>query len=151
MPAAIGHIPRAAAAGRCFGLLTALCFALWPLGRAARIPGAALFRDLIVPEHSRPHAWVIAVNALVAAGLVGVTVASAADRRFALYFCVAALATLGCSGWRRRWSCALARLAPVSRMALDPAGRRQSLPARRADSLLLLRSGWACRRWPRSR
>ncbi len=35
--------PLALAAG--FGLLTAGAFVLWPLGRAARIPGAALFRD----------------------------------------------------------------------------------------------------------
>ena len=94
VPPAIGLYPGPLLLAACFGLLTALCFALWPLGRAARIPGAALFRDLIVPEHTRPHAWVIAVNALVAAALVAVTIAAAVDRRFAMYFCVAALATL---------------------------------------------------------
>ena len=45
-------VPLLLAAG--YGLLTALAFALWPLGRAARIPGAALFRDALLPEHTVP-------------------------------------------------------------------------------------------------
>ena len=45
IPAAAGLYPEPLLLAACFGLLTALCFALWPLGRAARIPGAALFRD----------------------------------------------------------------------------------------------------------
>ncbi len=67
VPAAAGVYPVPLALAASFGLLTALCFSLWPLGRAARIPGAALFRDLIVPEHIRPHAPVIVINALTAA------------------------------------------------------------------------------------
>ncbi len=47
-------------------LLIALCFALWPLGRAARIPGGALFRDGLVPEATRPSAALIVVNAALA-------------------------------------------------------------------------------------
>ena len=46
--------PLALAAG--YGLLTALAFSLWPLGRAARIPGAALFRDALLPERTPPAA-----------------------------------------------------------------------------------------------
>jgi putative ABC transport system permease protein len=85
-------LPLAIAAG--YGVLTALCFALWPLGRAARIPGAALFRDALLPDRARPAAALIAVNALCGAALVGLTVATSADRWFALYFCLAALGTL---------------------------------------------------------
>ena len=36
-----------------YGLLTALAFSLWPLGRAARTPGAALFRDALLPDVRR--------------------------------------------------------------------------------------------------
>ena len=114
VPAAAGFYAGPLLLAACFGSLTALCFALWPLGRAARIPGAALFRDLIVPEHIRPHVSVIAVNALVAAALVAVTIAAAADRRFALYFCAGALATLGLFRLAAFLVMRLARLAPVS-------------------------------------
>ena len=85
-------LPLLLAAG--YGLLTALAFALWPLGRAARIPGAALFRDALLPERTWPSATLAAVNAVLALALVALTVATATDRRFALYFCAAALATL---------------------------------------------------------
>ncbi len=114
VPAAAGVYPGPLVLAACFGLLTALCFTLWPLGRAARIPGAALFRDLIVPEHIRPHASVIAANAIAAAALVAVTVASSADRRFAVYFCVGALATLGLFRVAGFLVMLLARLAPIS-------------------------------------
>ncbi len=77
-----------------YGLLTALCFALWPLGRAARIPGGALFRDGLIPETTRPAPWLIAVNALVVAALVTLTVLAASDRMFSLWFCIGAAATL---------------------------------------------------------
>ena len=70
--------PLALAAG--YGILIALCFALWPLGRAARIPGGALFRDGLLPDATRPATPLIVVNAVLALALVGLTVASATDR-----------------------------------------------------------------------
>ena len=33
-----------------YGLLTALAFALWPLGRAHDVPVSALFRDEVAPR-----------------------------------------------------------------------------------------------------
>lgn len=77
-----------------FGLLTAASFALWPLGRAMRIPGAALFRDAMMPARARPPAWLVAANAVLAAALVGLVVAASEDRGFALWFCAAAAGTL---------------------------------------------------------
>jgi putative ABC transport system permease protein len=94
VPPVLGVYPRPLLTAAGYGLLTALCFALWPLGRAARIPGAALFRDAITPTHTLPSARLLAVNFGLAAALVGLTVATSADRMFALYFCAAALATL---------------------------------------------------------
>jgi putative ABC transport system permease protein len=95
-----------------YGLLIALCFSLWPLGRAARIPGGALFRDGLIPEATRPSAPLIAVNAALALGLVGLTVATATDRPFALYFCAAAGLTLVLFRAGATAVMALARLAP---------------------------------------
>lgn len=84
--------PLLLAAG--YGLLTAAAFALWPLGRAMRIPGAALFRDALLPDATRAPVWLVAANAGVVAALVALTVAAADERRFALYFCIGAAATL---------------------------------------------------------
>ncbi len=59
-----------------------------------RIQGAALFRDGLIPEDTRPPAAVLAATALLAAALGGLAVWSSADRLFALGFCGAALLTL---------------------------------------------------------
>jgi putative ABC transport system permease protein len=91
-----------------YGLLTAAAFSLWPLARAMRIPGAALFRDALLPDRTRAPGWLVAANAAVVLALVALTIATAEERRFALYFCIAAVATLllfRAGGW------ALVRLA----------------------------------------
>ncbi len=86
-------LPLALAAG--YGMLTATAFALWPLARAGRIGGAALFRDRLSPIRvAVPRRFLAATLALVAA-LVGLTVLTAPDRVFALSFCAAVLVTLG--------------------------------------------------------
>lgn len=94
IPPVVGIYPTPLALAGAYGLLTALSFSLWPLGRAARIPGAALFRDSFLPESTWPSPPLIAANAVVALGLIALTVATSADRRFALWFCAAALGTL---------------------------------------------------------
>src|ERR1700722_2869497 len=114
VPAAAGIYTEPLALAAVFGVLTALSFTLWPLGRAARIPGAALFRDLIVPERTRPHAMVIAANVALVAALIAVTVVSSFDRRFALYFCAGALGTLVLFRLAAAAAMQVARLAPVS-------------------------------------
>src|SRR5262249_7179291 len=38
-----------------YGLVTALAFALWPLGRIHDIPAAALFRDEVAPQRRTPR------------------------------------------------------------------------------------------------
>jgi putative ABC transport system permease protein len=94
VPPVLGLYPGPLLLAALYGLLIALCFALWPLGRAARIPGGALFRDGLVPEATRPSPTLIAVNAALAVALIGLTVATATDHAFALYFCIAAGLTL---------------------------------------------------------
>jgi putative ABC transport system permease protein len=115
VPPVLGLYPAPLLLAAAYGVLIALCFALWPLGRAARIPGGALFRDGLMPESARPSAGLIAVNAALALALVGLTVATATDRRFALYFCVGAgltLALFRTGGSALMW---LARMAPAPR------------------------------------
>ncbi len=78
----------------CYGALTAACFGLPPLARAMRIPGAALFRDGMIPEAARPPRAVLAATGALAAGLAGLAIWSSADRLFALGFCGAAVGAL---------------------------------------------------------
>ncbi|MDW8315082.1 MAG: FtsX-like permease family protein [Rhodovarius sp.] len=94
VPPLLRPYPEPLALAAACGLLTALAFALWPLGRAREIPGAALFRDSINPAPARPPLPLIAVNAAVAGLLVALVVASAEQPRIALGFCAGAVATL---------------------------------------------------------
>ncbi len=84
--------PLAVAAA--FGLLTALTFALWPLGRAGEIPAATLFRDNIAPSGLRPGKPVIIAAAIGIALLGGLTVLTSSEKNFAYWFVGGALLTL---------------------------------------------------------
>jgi putative ABC transport system permease protein len=94
LPLRLGVFPSPLALAAATGLLTAATFALWPLGRALRIGGAALFRDTLLPEAGRPPAWLLATNAAAAAALIALVVASAEAPWFALGFCAVAGAAL---------------------------------------------------------
>lgn len=94
VPPRLALYPAPLALAALYGLLTALAFALWPLGRAARISGAALFRDAVQPSGAWPGGAVLALNLTAAVALVGLIVATSGDRLFALGFCAAAIAAL---------------------------------------------------------
>ncbi|CAM5180965.1 glycosyl transferase family 1 [Bosea thiooxidans] len=69
-----------------YGLLTALVFAIIPLGRAHDIPVSALFRDRIEPDPRLPRPVYLVLCALALAGLAGVAIGFAYDRRIALIY-----------------------------------------------------------------
>jgi len=94
VPVEHGIYPAALVLAAVYGVLTAGAFALWPLARAAQIPGAALFRDALLPSGRGVPAVVWAANATLAAVLVGIVVLTSADRGFALWFCGSAAGTL---------------------------------------------------------
>lgn len=95
VPPRLGFYPGPLALAALYGLLTALAFALWPLARAREIPAAALFRDTIQAQKGRPRLWLVAANGLAGFALVALVVGTAEQPRFALAFCLGALATLG--------------------------------------------------------
>ncbi|MBV9537462.1 MAG: FtsX-like permease family protein, partial [Acidisphaera sp.] len=90
----LGLFPRPLALAAFYGVLVAATFALWPLGRAMRIPGGALFRDELLPAHIRPPRLLIAVNVALAAALIALTIGTAEQPGFAAWFCAAAAGTL---------------------------------------------------------
>jgi putative ABC transport system permease protein len=75
-----------------FGLLTALAFALWPLGRAHDIPVSALFRGEVAPAGGLPRRRYIVAALVAFAALACVAVATAYDRKIAMIFIAAAAA-----------------------------------------------------------
>ena len=94
VPPRMGLYPRSLGLAAVYGLLTAAAFALWPLARAAQIPGAALFRDALLPTRLRARPALLAANAGVAALLAGLVVLASPDRAFAAWFCGGAALTL---------------------------------------------------------
>lgn len=94
------------------GLLIALIFALWPLGRARDIPASALFRDVIAP--SRQHARLrdgLGIALLVAL-LSGLIIFGVADQRLAVLFVIGSLLCFAALALLARGLIALARRAP---------------------------------------
>ncbi len=77
-----------------YGLLTALAFTLWPLGRAGSIPGAALFRDVVAPSAGRPSLGILAAILTAAGALSALVIGTAENPRFAAMFIVAVIGTL---------------------------------------------------------
>ncbi len=76
-----------------FGLLTALAFALWPLGRAHDIPVSALFRDAVSGLRGWPRKPYFIAAAAVTVLLAGLSILLAYDKRIAALFVVSAAVT----------------------------------------------------------
>ncbi|HEY0441747.1 MAG TPA: FtsX-like permease family protein, partial [Xanthobacteraceae bacterium] len=77
-----------------YGLLTALAFGLWPLGRAHDVPVSSLFRDHVAPARRWPRRRYLLASALAIASLVALAVFTAFDRKIALIFVAAAFVVL---------------------------------------------------------
>jgi putative ABC transport system permease protein len=73
-----------------YGLLTALAFAIWPLGRVHDVSVSALFRDEVAPQRRRPRLIIVALTALAVAVLAALAVKLAYDQRIAALFVMAA-------------------------------------------------------------
>jgi len=69
-----------------YGLMTALAFALWPLGRAHDVPVGELFRDEVAAQPRWPRAIYVALTASAVLALAGLAVLLAYDRRVAIIY-----------------------------------------------------------------
>lgn len=72
-----------------YGLLVALVFALWPLGRAELVSPSVLFRDEVDSSGGWPRRRLLAIMTLSAAILVGLAIATSEAKLLAFYFCAA--------------------------------------------------------------
>jgi putative ABC transport system permease protein len=108
-----GELALAAA----YGLLTALAFAILPLGRAHDIPVSGLFRDVVDPGSVRTRLRYRLILAGALAGLVALALVTAFDRRLALIFIVAAGLAFGLLHLVALGLMAVARRLPSPRLA----------------------------------
>ena len=115
VPPRLGFYPAPLAIAAAYGMLAALAFALWPLGRAREIPGAALFRDAVQPARGRPRLGLLLANGAAVAALVALVVLTAERPLFALSFCGAALGTLALFRGAAWGLMAVARRVPAMR------------------------------------
>jgi len=75
-----------------YGLLTALTFALWPLGRAHDLPVGELFRDQVAAQPHWPRKPYIALTVAAVVALAALAVLLSFDRRVAIIFVATAAA-----------------------------------------------------------
>ena len=101
-----------------YGLLTALAFGLWPLGRVHDVPVAALFREEVAPEWHRPRWSYLALMAVVIALLIGVAIGLAYDKRVAAVFVVSSIVVFAVLRGVAAGVMALARRMPRSRITM---------------------------------
>jgi len=101
-----------------YGLLTALAFGLWPLGRVHDVPVAALFRETVASTWHRPRWRYLALMALVIATLVAVAIGLAYDKRVAAVFVASSIAVFLLLRAVAAGLMALARRLPRPRMTM---------------------------------
>src|SRR3979490_2217824 len=101
-----------------YGLLTALAFGLWPLGRVHDVPVAALFREEVAREWPRPRWSSLALMAVVIALLIGVAIGLAYDKRIAAVFVVSSIVVFVVLRGVAAGLMALARRLPRSRITM---------------------------------
>jgi len=101
-----------------YGLLTALAFGLWPLGRVHDVPVAALFREAVTSEWHRPRWRYLALMAVVIALLIAVAIGLAYDKRVAAVFVASSVVVFALLRGIAAALMALARRLPRSRITM---------------------------------
>jgi putative ABC transport system permease protein len=94
LPAHLAFYPKPLILAAIFGILIGALFAQSPLRRAAAIPGAALFRQAVLPSKI-PFSWrATTLQLLTIAVLIALAARSVPDPKLSLGFCAATAITL---------------------------------------------------------
>jgi putative ABC transport system permease protein len=101
-----------------YGLLTALAFGLWPLGRVHDVPVAALFREAVTSEWHRPRWRTLALMAIVITLLIAVVIGLAYDKRVAAVFVASSVLVFALLRGIAAGLMALARRLPRTRITM---------------------------------
>src|SRR5260221_655541 len=101
-----------------YGLLTALAFGLWPLGRVHDVPVAALFREAVANVWHRPRWRYLALMAVVIASLIAVAIGLAYAKRCAAGFVASSILVFALLRGVAGGLIALARRLPRTRITM---------------------------------
>ena len=74
-----------------FGLLTIITFAIWPMGRAIKIPAASLFRDRVKKSKFKPSRNILITLVISVAIIACLIILNSSDKFFACMFILVAL------------------------------------------------------------
>ena len=135
VPIAIaGFYPPDLGMAAAYGLLTALTFALYPLGRSREVSPTALFRDQVAPTQTRPPAIYLVALGVALLVLAGLAIGLAFDRRIAAVFVVRRGRSLPIAPPRRLGADGVRAPRAAGPLDRGPAGGRQHPSARRVDA-----------------
>jgi putative ABC transport system permease protein len=101
-----------------YGLLTALAFGLWPLGRVHDVPVAALFREAAISQWHRPRWRYLALMAVVIGLLIAAAVGLSYDKRVAAVFVASSIVVFALLRGIAAGLMALARRLPRPRITM---------------------------------
>jgi putative ABC transport system permease protein len=118
LPVAPTLHPQVLALALIYGLLTALAFALWPLGQAHDVSVSKLFRDRIAAERRWPRARYVLAAGVTVALLAALALFTTDDRRIAGFFIAAAAAVFLLLRLVAALTMWIARQAPRSRSTI---------------------------------
>ena len=91
--------PQSLGLAALYGLLVALIFALWPLGRVENVRAAVLFRDSINAVTGWPRRSIVVATVSLAALLFAVAVATSEPHYIAVYIAISLVVMLSVFGW----------------------------------------------------
>jgi putative ABC transport system permease protein len=118
LPVAPTLHPHVLALAVVYGLLTALAFALWPLGRAHDVSVSKLFRDRIAAERRWPRARYVLAAGVTVTVLAVLALFTTDDHRIAGFFIAAAAAVFLLLRLVAALTMWIARAAPRSRSTI---------------------------------
>ena len=101
-----------------YGMLTALAFALWPLGRAHDVAVSQLFRDEVARERRWPRRRYVVATVAVVAALATLAILTTYDHRIATIFVASAAGVLAALRLVALATMAIARHLPRGRSAI---------------------------------
>ena len=107
--AEFGVYPGALALAAGFGLLTAIAFSAWPIGRAEQVPALALFRDVVAPVRARPRTGPLLVTVGALLALAVLVLLTADYMNFAAWFIAGAAGSIvlfRAAAWLVTWGAA---------------------------------------------
>ena len=87
IPTTLTLSPWGTAAAITYGFVVSLLFSLWPLGRTARISGAALFRESSANEYGWPPAAIVFATTALTIFLALFAIMTSGAQMLALYYC----------------------------------------------------------------